>query len=62
LRARVTSDWGRAAGAALAFHNREGKNVSFMRKLSKHPKSSETRIASVRIRAYEFEWDARPSS
>src|SRR5262249_38384172 len=27
-----------------------------------HPKSSETRIASVRIGAYEFEWDARPSS
>src|SRR5262245_60671187 len=25
-----------------------------------HPKSSETRIANVRIGAYEFEWDARP--
>jgi hypothetical protein len=43
-------------------HNCEGKNVSSMRKLSKHLKSCETRIASVRIRAYEFEWDARPSS
>src|SRR5262252_4468111 len=27
-----------------------------------HPKSSEPLIANVRIGAYEFEWDARPSS
>ena len=61
----VAATSGLGAGSASLRRQKthpEVTHASAMRKLSKHPKSSETRIAIVRTRAYEFEWDARPSA
>jgi len=48
------------SGARL--HNRGGENVSYVREVLQHPKSSMIGIGNVQISAYEFERDARPSA